>query len=482
VPVSPGHAQRFVAIQGSCPTFSWDAVPGARGHELLIYRVDERGGAEPEPVQTLELPGSASSWTPSLDGCLARGQAYAWAVRSLGPKQSSDWSESRLFRVAPEPSEEELRQALELVRTYAAARLPEAGSETDDPVSAAGAADPDEGGHRSSPEDPAPQALGGSDFSVDGSGNVQAASFAGDGSALTALDWDHLVNLPPGFADGIDNNTTYSGSSPITVGGSTIGLSTAGCVAGEIWKWTGSAWSCVGDHNTTYSAGTGLGLAGTTFSIDSAIVARKDGAAGNQAFDTNTLFLDYANNRVGVKTGLPDEELDVVGDVEVSGQYYYSVPRTFYQYIGTEEFIARTDVIDTFFQSSGYKYPLATTPQWAFAPVNLPGRADVTEVRCYYIDDSTGADIASIEFWFWARPITGMTHYLLGYAATSSTGDSSAVANFADTVITGDDPIANGSYVYWIDFGMDLTAASTPTHRVNFRGCRITYTLERVSF
>jgi hypothetical protein len=82
--------------------------------------------------------------------------------------------------------------------------------------------------------------------------------------------------------------------------GNTLSLAT--CGPNQIYKTLGTAWSCVADNNTTYSAGTGLDLAGTDFSIDSSIVARKDAAGGNQAFDTNTLFLDYTNNRVGVGT------------------------------------------------------------------------------------------------------------------------------------------------------------------------------------
>jgi len=46
-----------------------------------------------------------------------------------------------------------------------------------------------------------------------------------------------------------DENTTYSGASPIDVTGTTIGLSSSGCGAGEVWKFDGFGWSCDPDDD-----------------------------------------------------------------------------------------------------------------------------------------------------------------------------------------------------------------------------------------
>ena len=35
--VSPGAADRSALIEGRCPTFIWDSVPGAAFHELVGY-------------------------------------------------------------------------------------------------------------------------------------------------------------------------------------------------------------------------------------------------------------------------------------------------------------------------------------------------------------------------------------------------------------------------------------------------------------
>ena len=47
-------------------------------------------------------------------------------------------------------------------------------------------------------------------------------------------------------------------------------------------------------------------------------------ASGNLTVDTNTLFVDSTNNRVGIKTLTPTVELDVVGDCNVSGSTFIS--------------------------------------------------------------------------------------------------------------------------------------------------------------
>ncbi len=74
-----------------------------------------------------------------------------------------------------------------------------------------------------------------------------------------------IDGLPADLADG-DDDTTYTFQAPLrTTGGTTVGFSTTGCVAGEAWVWNGSAWDCTA---TTYSATNGIVSSGTTFSLD----------------------------------------------------------------------------------------------------------------------------------------------------------------------------------------------------------------------
>ena len=75
VAVSPGAASKLALIEGRCPTFSWGAVTGAKGYELVVYRLGEEGPAA-RPVLRESFAGTASSWTPALEHCLERGGRY----------------------------------------------------------------------------------------------------------------------------------------------------------------------------------------------------------------------------------------------------------------------------------------------------------------------------------------------------------------------------------------------------------------------
>jgi hypothetical protein len=118
----------------------------------------------------------------------------------------------------------------------------------------------------------------------------------------------------------VDDNTTYTAGSGIAIAGTAVSLAT--CPTGQILKSTGTSWSCQTDNIGTYTASTGITITGTQIAVDSAIIARKDTAGGNQAFDTNTLFLDYGNNRVGIGTTTPAVALEVAGVTRATDLQY----------------------------------------------------------------------------------------------------------------------------------------------------------------
>lgn len=120
--VSPGSERRFSAIESRCPTFSWSAVEGAEGYELVALEAESTrvpGEATGEgPALRVALPGTALSWTPALHRCLEPGRRYAWSVRtrSAAGGVTGPWSDPRLFAVVPEPTTEEVRRALAATR------------------------------------------------------------------------------------------------------------------------------------------------------------------------------------------------------------------------------------------------------------------------------------------------------------------------------------------------------------------------------
>jgi hypothetical protein len=118
-----------------------------------------------------------------------------------------------------------------------------------------------------------------------------------------------------GWTCAADANTTYSAGAGLSLSGSTIGLSTLGCSAGYVWKYSGSEWACSpdADTNTTYSAGLGLDLTGTTFSIDttdfnSAPVLSHSSTARDVTTDwltvwTGSIFTPLSGTILAIATG-----------------------------------------------------------------------------------------------------------------------------------------------------------------------------------
>lgn len=154
-------------------------------------------------------------------------------------------------------------------------------------------------------------------------------------------EWSQLLNVPAGFADGVDNDTTYAAGIGLrllgsnfsldfgvtdarylgvndTVGGDVSGtlsalsvdalrgrpLSAGSPTAGQILTWNGSAWApATPAAGTVYSAGSGLSLSGNTFALQNthtslslvtggAATATSAGRIGINATPTDTLHIN----------------------------------------------------------------------------------------------------------------------------------------------------------------------------------------------
>jgi hypothetical protein len=129
--VSPGASERFTGVENRCPTFSWEAIPGAEWYELVVYELpvgfDLATGAgfdDATEVMVVRVPGGALSWTPPMESSLARGVDYAWFVRAVvgAPGIEADdraqWSDARFFRVAASPSASEVEDAIRILSAY----------------------------------------------------------------------------------------------------------------------------------------------------------------------------------------------------------------------------------------------------------------------------------------------------------------------------------------------------------------------------
>jgi hypothetical protein len=78
---------------------------------------------------------------------------------------------------------------------------------------------------------------GGGTLNLEVDGTVSADTFSGQ------VPWNNLTQVPVGLDDG-DDDTTYTVISPISMTGTTMGLSSTPCGSGGLWRWNGASWVC----------------------------------------------------------------------------------------------------------------------------------------------------------------------------------------------------------------------------------------------
>ena len=289
-----------------------------------------------------------------------------------------------------------------------------------------------------------------------------------------------------------DTNTTYTAGTGLALAGTTFTVDPT-TVQSRVAQICGAGSSiraiaqdgtvtCEVDDvgSASYSAGTGLSLSGTTFSVDGNVVARKDLAGGSQTFAAGTLHLDYSTGRTGIGTTNPAAELHVKGDAMLSGDYRYDLPRTHYHTLAGSEF----QNIRNFLRSDELLYvdPLAADAS-AVASLHLPQGADVTELRCYFYDNSTGYQITSAHAWLASHFITGIGSLnTIGDVTLTNSVNAPTMIELIDSNTFGiGDPINNASYRYTLYVEMFFSGTGNTNVFLRFYGCRVAYQLDRVS-
>lgn len=295
-----------------------------------------------------------------------------------------------------------------------------------------------------------------------------------------------------------DTNTTYgvTANAGLALSGTNFGLTT--CTAGQVLKaGAGGTWACAADAdtNTTYSAlaGGGITINGSNqIAVDGTVVARKDAAAGNQAFDTNTLFLDYTNNVVGVgqTPAAAGARLQVSGalqattDVTANGNAYadtfnYNAARTGYYFIPGSAFSPNVED-ELWYLGVGYGYIGSGTSAYSIAlhaPVNLPQGSTVETFTCYRYDSNAGGDLTG-SFSLYESAYASTSNTAIATVSIATTGSSTNVTAVSDTtpshVVTNN---TNGYFIYGV-----FTTGTNFGGTFRFYGCRITYTYQTVAF
>lgn len=107
---------------------------------------------------------------------------------------------------------------------------------------------------------------------------LATAPYAAYAARAGSVPWAAITGVPSGLNDGDDDtNTTYTGTSPIALVGTSFGLSSSGCVAGETWVYSGSGWACE-PAGANYVFSGGLTNTAGTVTVDTDAIQARIGA------------------------------------------------------------------------------------------------------------------------------------------------------------------------------------------------------------
>jgi hypothetical protein len=275
--VSPGSASTVAHVEGRCPTFSWGQLEHAEQYELVIYDLEQDSAAK-EPVVGRAFSGSVSSWTPSIEQCLERGRRYAWSVRALLKRGTTNWSRPNIFEVSAGPTEQEFQDALAVVRRY----LVEEGTDlTEQPPSKISAPAADERPPLQEQE-PSPLALiTDPEFTVTSTGDVIANSYSGDPSLTLAGPTAEIIVAGK-------TRVSIDKFGDVTISGATIDIE-----AGDLNLTSTGDLTLSAGGNLNLEAAADVSIEGTNI-FSKAAVKLKDEAPVTETLGTATAFLKGA--------------------------------------------------------------------------------------------------------------------------------------------------------------------------------------------
>ncbi len=200
-----------------------------------------------------------------------------------------------------------------------------------------------------------------------------------------------------------------------------------------------------------------------------------DDTSDNDAiyFDTGTTESLQWNNSAA--------EFQLSDDLQVNGEYRYASAKGFYYQIPPCQFAA--DISNNYILglNKGYLYSIDSATGIAiFAPVHLPEGATITSVRAYYYDNS---NIQGFDYFFcglYRRTPTEISVHQLSFVNSPTTRSftSNNILQITDSTI--DDNIVDKNYQYYVEVVMQQFSGNSSAD-VNFRGCRITYRVDKVS-
>jgi len=274
-----------------------------------------------------------------------------------------------------------------------------------------------------------------------------------------------------GSSQVLDNSLTASDLAPNSVGSSEVmdnSLTSADLATNSVYT------SEIADNTITNSdiysnaAITPTKIYGTAATLNN---------TANQSFDSGTLYIDAANNRIGVGNVIPSEKLDVAGNIRVMGDVVYANPKYRYFNIPAIAFNVDGGHVDdrwNFENTTGaYAYisdgTSAPDHMRAFAPIYLPDDAEINNIYCNF--KSLSGDTAQIT-------LNRVQTYFDDTSSLLYDSGTVTTPNYITTTFSPRIPVyndLNNGYayslqLYWVTHGTDSS---------RFYGCRVGYYLTK---
>ncbi len=296
--------------------------------------------------------------------------------------------------------------------------------------------------------------------------SAEAAETAVYASSADSVPWTGITGMPAGFADNVDNDTTYTAGTGLTLSGTTFAVNTttiqarvAGvCEEGYAIKTinTDGSVECEFDDDTRYSAGTSLYLTDNTFNVNMMDVQARvieecgggsairqilsDGTVNCQEVESATSWRLTGNSGTTPGTNFIGTSDNQAFEIKVNGQRVfrfeptYNTPNTIG---GLNNWITPSVMGATICGGGGRDEQNSVTDSWGTVGGGAGNQAGKNSVD---VEDSMFATIAGGR----VNAASGQGSSVLGGFFNTASGSFSCATGGIDNTASGDNSFVGG--------------------------------------